>query len=95
LPINVRQKYLEKYYKLRNTFKDVSIDRAWNESNANDYKSSILTQVNQTINLLERQVENKKFEDLVKHCQRWDQELGLNALELYPELAEEFKKYGY
>ena len=51
LSINVRQKYLEKYYKLRDTLKDVSIDRAWNESNATDYKSSILTQVNQTINL--------------------------------------------
>ena len=35
------------------------------------------------------------MQSLVDHCQQWDRELGLDAFELYPELAEEFKKYGY
>ena len=95
LPLSVKQQYIGNYRKLLEQFKEIDSSSEFNESNVSNYQQSILIQINQVITLLESDVDNQKFKELVKHCQRWDQELGLNALELYPELAEEFKKYGY
>lgn len=95
LPSTVKQQYLEKYRKLLEQFKEIDTDSDFNESDVSNYQQSNLIQINQVIALLESDVDNQKFKELVEHCQRWDRELGLNALELYPELAEEFKKYGY
>ena len=91
----IKQAYLKKYYKLLENLEKLDISVEFNESDTANYQKSILAQVNQTITLLENTTDNGKFKELVNHCRRWDQELGLNALELYPELEEEFKKYGY
>ena len=32
---------------------------------------------------------------MVEHCRKWDPVYKYNALELYPELSEIFKTYGY
>ena len=95
LPLSVKHEYQKKYRKLLEKFKEIDSSSEFNQSDTANYQQSILMQINQVITLLEKNHNNKKFKDLVKHCQRWDQELGLDALELYPELGEEFKKHGY
>ena len=55
-------------------------------------------QVQQSINLLNQSEPNdqeKLLEQMVEHCRKWDPIYKYNALDLYPELAEIFKKYGY
>lgn len=95
LPLSVKREYLKKYYKLLNDLTDINIDHDYNESDPNNYLQSNLNQVKQVISLLEEDTDNNQFDQLVLNCQRWDREYKFNALELYPELIEEFKKYGY
>ena len=95
LPIGVKKKYLEKYYGLLDNFKDIDINNDYNESDPNNYLQSNLNQIKQVISLLEDQENNNQFKELVMNCQKWDREFKFNALELYPELSNEFKKYGY
>jgi len=95
LPLAVKKKYLEKYYGLLDNFKDIDINNDYNESDPNNYLQSNLNQIKQVISLLEDQENNNQFKELVMNCQKWDREFKFNALELYPELSNEFKKYGY
>ena len=51
-----------------------------------------------SINLLnqaEPSDQEKLLTEMVAHCRKWDPIYKYNALDLYPELAEIFKKYGY
>lgn len=92
LPYNVRQRYRKQYVKENRIVND------YNESDENNYKMVISQQINQVINLLDQKGvddQEDQLRQLTKHCQRWDQEYGYDALTLYPELAEGFRIYGY
>jgi hypothetical protein len=76
---------------------DVDVSTEFNESDQNRYKESIKLQVIQIINLLNKEVEfdPELFKKMVFECKRWDSVYHLNATELYPELADLFREYGY
>jgi sulfatase maturation enzyme AslB (radical SAM superfamily) len=97
LPASIRNNYKQQYQKLLIDLTDVNINTEYNESDANNYRRSIRSQVEQTLSLLDSTVDQqeKLFADMVAMCKKWDSELGFDALNLYPELAEDFKKYGY
>jgi hypothetical protein len=55
-------------------------------------------QVQQAIKLLNQSEPSDRDDQLmqlVAHCKKWDKVYGLNAIKLYPELAEIFEKYDY
>ena len=98
LPKEIKQQYLANYLSLLNRLANISIDDNYNESDINNYKHSIKIQVNQSINLLnqaEPSNQKKLLAEMVEHCRKWDPVYKYNALELYPELSEIFKTYGY
>jgi hypothetical protein len=98
LPKEIKQQYLANYLSLLNRLANISIDDNYNESDINNYKHSIKIQVKQSINLLnqaEPSNQKKLLAEMVEHCRKWDPVYKYNALELYPELSEIFKTYGY
>jgi hypothetical protein len=98
LPKEIKQQYLPNYQLLLTNLADVNLNTEYNESDINNYRQSIKIQIEQSINLLtqpELSDQEKLLSEMVKHCRKWDTEYKYSALELYPELAEIFKKYGY
>ena len=98
LPKEIKQQYLTHYLSLLNRLANISIDDNYNESDINNYERSIKIQVEQSINLLnqaEPSNQKKLLAEMVEHCRKWDPVYKYNALELYPELSEIFKTYGY
>jgi len=93
LPDSVKQQYLLPYLDLLATLEHVSNDSV-NESVADKYLESIKMQVNRAIALLQS-AQTVGINDLVKFCMQNDIEYGYNALEIYPELADEFAQHGY
>ena len=52
----------------------------------------------QAINLLKQPEppdQEQLLAEMVDHCRKWDPIYKFNASDLYPELTEIFKKYGY
>jgi hypothetical protein len=37
----------------------------------------------------------QQLENMVRWCRKWDDVYGYDAMTIYPELGEWFKKYGY
>lgn len=98
LPKEIKQQYLTQYLSLLNRLADVNLNVDYNESDINNYRQSIKIQVEQSINLLnqaEPSDQKKLLAEMVEHCRKWDPVYKYNALELYPELSEIFKTYGY
>lgn len=99
LPATVKQAYLEQYHELRKKLNPLNGQyQDLNNSDPNNYQLVILNQVDQCINILSSPAPdnaNQLLNDLVAHCRRWDVVHDYNALELYPELAKEFKQRGY
>ena len=98
LPKEIKQQYLTHYLSLLNRLANISIDDNYNESDIDNYEHSIKIQVEQSINLLnqaEPSDQKKLLAEMVEHCRKWDFVYKYNALELYPELSEIFKTYGY
>jgi len=95
LPMDIRQQYMLAYEEILESLADVDISGDYNESDPNNYKNSIKAQALQAINLLNQQTVNGQLKSMVEHCQQWDKVYELDALTLYPELAEIFKQYGY
>ena len=98
LPKEIKQQYLTHYLSLLNKLAKISIDDNYNESDVNNYRQSIKIQVEQSINLLnqaEPSDQKKLLAEMVEHCRKWDPVYKYDALELYPELSEIFKTYGY
>lgn len=97
IPLNIRKSYLSPYQQLMDELADVDISMDFNESDQNRYKESIKLQVIQVINLLNKEVEfdPELFKKMVFECKRWDSVYHLTATELYPELADLFREYGY
>jgi len=98
LPKSVKDDYIKKYQQLLTRLSDINVDREFNKSDPNNYKKSILLQVQQVITLLKCPVPNDQeilLKTMVEHCQKWDKIYNFNAKNLYPELADIFKKYDY
>ena len=98
LPVAVKQLYIKKYYNLKEKLPTLNYLNDFNESNPNEYQKIILGQIDQCITLLtESQPLNadQLLTEMVEHCRLWDNIYRYNALELYPELTEEFVNRGY
>lgn len=98
LPKSVKDDYIKKYQQLLTRLLDINVDQEFNESDPNNYKKSILLQIQQVITLLERPGPDGQeilLKAMVEHCQKWDKIYNFNARNLYPELADIFKKYDY
>jgi hypothetical protein len=98
LPHNVKLKYLPEFEQLLRDLDGVDTDSDFNASNPNNVKHIIKTQVQQCISALtapQPEDADELLEQLVKHCQQWDQIYKLDARVMYPELAEVWDKYGY
>ena len=98
LPKETKQLYLTRYEILLDKLSQINVINDYNESDPNNYQHSIKMQTLQAINLLkqpEPQDQETLLEEMVEHCRKWDPIYKYNALELYPELIEIFKKYGY
>lgn len=100
LPDSVRQQYLKKYQQLVRDLDLEAVDAQgdFNESNPNETPRIIRRQIDQCMNLLQspRLANSDQLLDrMVEHCQKWDKIYGYNAVDLYPELAEEFVNRGY
>jgi len=93
LPVAVRNEYLHSYHDLINKLDHVN-DDVFNESHPDKYMESAKQQIYRAISLLSKP-QQKGIETLVKFCEKNDKEFGYNAMSLYPELEEYFKKHGY
>ena len=97
IPKEIRQGYKKHYIQLLTDYGlSDSATSDYNESDQTQYKRIVQGQIERALNLLDATTSSEQhLRDLVAHCQRWDQVHGYNAIELYPELAEIFKSYGY
>lgn len=97
LPIEIRREYRQAYEKLITDYSlTESISNDYNESDANQYRRIIKNQIEQTLALLDSPEHDRiNLQNLVAHCKKWDLIHGYDAIDLYPELADIFKHYGY
>ena len=100
LPVNVKEKYLEKYKELlnKNDLRRVDINYDFNESDPVQYKKIIKLAIAQAIGLLTAPTPNDYMNELkkmVEHCRKWDSIYGYEAIKLFPEFGEVFVKNGY
>jgi hypothetical protein len=92
--------YRQKYHKLIDDLDLALVDCSgdYNESDVNQLPLIIKNQIQQCINLLSvPRLPNASelLDELVGWCKRWDAVHGYNALDLYPELRQEFIDRGY
>ena len=100
LPTEVKEHYKKEYINLINDYRLdlVDIHNDFNENDPGQIKKIVRTQADRCLNLLsdDRPTNSDQLlTELVKWCRRWDNIHGYNALELYPELAQEFLDRGY
>lgn len=97
IPYNIKQHYLKNYQDLLDKLDDVDVLVDFNANDPNNYIQSIKNQLLTVINILNTNVEvdNNVLKQMVEYCKKWDSVYNLNAVELYPELAEIFIKYDY
>lgn len=97
LPETVRQQYLKPYLDLDQQLADQQLVGDFNESDPNNYLLSVKIALTQVINLLGNKTteDPRLLKEFVSNCRRWDQVYEFNAIDLYPELADIFKTYGY
>lgn len=96
LPMSIRNTYKLAYTDLLSRYNLDQLEHKtdYNESDPNQYNRIIKQQIDQCIAILS-EPERPGLEQLVKHCRQWDPVYKLNAVDVYPELAEMFKKYDY
>jgi len=100
LPILARNAYKQKYLNLITEYKLDQVDctRDYNESDPNQISSQVKNQILQCINLLDATAlpnSDELLTAMVSWCRKWDTVHAYNALELYPELRDEFITRGY
>jgi hypothetical protein len=95
LPLTVRNAYRNNYQQLLDQYQLEGNPTDYNESDPNQYQSVVHQQIIQMLNLLDTPTHTGSFDQLVEHCKRWDNIYNFDAVELYPELAQEFDRYGY
>ena len=100
LPITVRNAYKQKYLDLMTEYKLDLVDCTcdYNESDPNQIGRQVKNQILQCINLLDAKPltnSDELFTAMVAWCRKWDTVHAYDALELYPELRDEFITRGY
>jgi sulfatase maturation enzyme AslB (radical SAM superfamily) len=95
LPMTVRLEYKEKYQMLLEKLSSIDCQSILNESDPNNYLKSIKIQIEQVLSMLQQPSNEDLLGELVRTCKRWDEELGFNAIDLYPELTSVFKAHDY
>lgn len=98
LPDDIRQHYLSTFIALKKELALVEVNTDYNESDPNLYLQSIKLQLNQAKSLLTApRLANadELLEQMVRHCERWDEVYGYNAMKFYPEFDIIWKTYGY
>jgi pyruvate-formate lyase-activating enzyme len=100
LPDPVRHQYCQQYTDLIYELGLASVDATddYNESNLSQLKKIIKNQIDLCLNVLTApRIANSDqlLTELVQWCRKWDTVHGYNALDLYPELAQEFVTRGY
>lgn len=95
LPNSVREQYLSRYHELTDQYQLAGTGQDYNESDPNQYRRSVQVQIERVINLLQAPQHPDLLGEMMAHCGQWDAVYHLNARELYPELAQEFDRYGY
>ena len=95
LPMTVKLEYKEKYQMLFEKLSSIDCQSILNESDPNNYLKSIKIQIEQILSMLQQPSNEDLLGELVRTCKRWDEELGFNAIDLYPELTNVFKAHDY
>jgi hypothetical protein len=100
LPQHIREQYKQNYYLLiqKYNLEEIDISTDYNESDPNQFRAVIKNQIIQCLNLLDEKSPTDAdmlLTQLVDWCRRWDNVHGYNAIELYPELSQEFVNRGY
>jgi sulfatase maturation enzyme AslB (radical SAM superfamily) len=95
LPMTVKLEYKEKYQMLFEKLSSIDCQSILNESDPNNYLKSIKIQIEQILLMLQQPSNEDLLGELVRTCKRWDEELGFNAVDLYPELTSVFKAHDY
>ena len=100
LPDTVREGYRQSYKDIITNYHLDQVDHTvdYNESDLNQLDRIIKNQVVQCLNLLDApRLPNSDalLTEMVAWCRKWDDVHGYNALELYPELKDEFIARGY
>lgn len=98
LPESIKQLYLNDLDKLKQHLNEVKVGHDYNESDPNLYLQSIKVQLNQLESILKTPTPHNSqtlLEQMVRHCERWDEVYGYDAREIYPELKEIWSEHGY
>jgi pyruvate-formate lyase-activating enzyme len=98
LPTDVKQLYAQRYQSLLSKLNQLATNSDYNASDPNNYAYSIKVQAEMCLNILQTSTPNdseQQLELMVRHCEKWDQEYGLDARQLYPEFFNLLKKYEY
>ena len=100
LPRAVRQQYRAAYEKLLDDYQlnDLELSHDYNESDEHNYQLVAKNQIVQMLNLLDQPERNDTkvlLTRLLSHIANWDRVYNLNAVEVYPELADLLIGYGY
>jgi hypothetical protein len=100
LPDSVRKHYQEHYLELERRLGLVgsNIDTDFNQSNHNEIDRVIANQIRQSLSLLRSDRADQAdtlLQQMVEWCWKWDQVFGFDARDIYPELRDIWKKYGY
>ncbi len=98
LPDHVKQVYKKPYLELLDQLDNIDVRPDFNASDPHNYAMVVKEHCEMCVNLLSvSQPSNVQslLDDLVKHCQRWDQVYQLDAQTLYPELQDIWHQYGY
>ena len=94
LPEQVKQSYKMNYQNIIDKLNGIDISADYNESEKSNFAKLVKMQTQQILNLLDQPIQ-PGIEQLVAHCRKWDNVYQLDAVKLYPELAEIFKQYDY
>lgn len=98
LPEDIKQLYKLKYQHIVDNLANTCISEDYNSSDPNNYKVILKEFANTCIGLLSTPTPKSSefhLEQLVRHCERWDQVYGYNARNLYPEWQYILDKHNY
>jgi sulfatase maturation enzyme AslB (radical SAM superfamily) len=98
LPEEIKHQYSKTFDNLIDCLDHVSITEDYNTSDPNNYQTVIKQQALMCKKVLSTSTPvdcTQQYQQLVEHCQKWDQVYGHNARLLYPELADIWDQYGY
>lgn len=96
LPYEIKKSYMEKYQELirKENLDEHDFSRDYNESDKNEFRRTIAKESNQIIDMLQQpQITNsdKKLDELIVWCERWDNVYEYDLKTLYPEFRGLFR----